>query len=122
MEDIKVRDYVRTIDGEIFKIVGMKRNKGLTMYLTDSYSQYSDTVLMQCAKAHSKQIEELIEKGDIIKYRVNCRFTQLGIAKEYTNVTTQDVYIGVEGWGLNQIEIIKIYTKEEFEMMGYEVV
>lgn len=121
MEDIKVRDYVRTIDGEIFKIVGMKRNKGLTMYLTDSYSQYSDTVLMQCAKAHSKQIEELIEKGDIIKYRVNCRFTQLGIAKEYTNVTTQDVYIGVEGWGLNQIEIIKIYTKEEFEMMGYEV-
>nr|DAV61039.1 MAG TPA: hypothetical protein [Caudoviricetes sp.] len=122
MEDIKVRDYVRTFNGEIFKIVGMKRNKGLTMYLTDSYSQYSDTVLMQCAKAHSKQIEELIEKGDIIKYRVNCRFTQLGIAKEYTNVTTQDVYIGVEGWGLNQIEIIKIYTKEEFEMMGYEVV
>jgi hypothetical protein len=121
MEDIKVRDYVRTFNGEIFKIVGMKRNKGLTMYLTDSYSQYSDTVLMQCAKAHSKQIEELIEKGDIIKYRVNCRFTQLGIAKEYTNVTTQDVYIGVEGWGLNQIEIIKIYTKEEFEMMGYEV-
>lgn len=121
MEDIKVRDYVRTFNGEIFKIVGMKRNKGLTMYLTDNYGQYSDTVLMQCAKAHSKQIEELIEKGDIIKYRVNCRFTQLGIAKEYTNVTTQDVYIGVEGWGLNQIEIIKIYTKEEFEMMGYEV-
>ena len=121
MEDIKVRDYVRTFNGEIFKIVGMKRNKGLTMYLTDKFGQYSDTVLIQCAKAHSKQIEELIEKGDIIKYRVNCRFTHLGIAKEYTNATTQDVYIGVEGWGLNQIEIIKIYTKEEFEMMGYEV-
>ena len=39
MEDIKVRDYVRTFNGEIFKIVGMKRNKGLTMYLTDNYGQ-----------------------------------------------------------------------------------
>lgn len=122
MEDIKVRDYVRTIDGEIFKIVGMKRNKGLTMYLTDNYAQYSDTVLMQCAKAHSKQIEELIEKGDIIKYRVNCRFTHLGQVKEWTNATTKDLYLGVDGWGLDQIEIEKIYTKEEFRMMGYEVI
>ena len=122
MEDIKVRDYVRTFNGEIFKIVGMKRNKGLTMYLTDSYGQYSDTVLMQCAKAHSKQIEELIEKGDIIKYRVNCRFTHLGQVKEWTNATTKDLYLGVDGWELDQIEIEKIYTKEEFRMMGYEVI
>ena len=121
MEDIKVRDYVRTIDGEIFKIIGMRRNKGLTMYLTDKFGQYIDTALMQCAKAHSKHIKDLIKEGDIIKYRVNCRFTHLGQVKEWTNATTKDLCLGVNGWGLDQIEIIKIYTKEEFEMMGYEV-
>ena len=122
MEDIKVRDYVRTFNGEIFKIVGMKRNKGLTMYLTDNYGQYSDTVLMQCAKAHSKYIKELIEKGDIIKFKVNSRTTHLGQVKEWTNASTKDLYLGVDGWGLDQIEIEKIYTKEEFRMMGYEVI
>lgn len=122
MEDIKVRDYVRTFNGEIFKIVGMKRNKGLTMYLTDNYGQYSDTVLMQCVKAHSKHIQDLLEEGDIIKYKVNSRFTHLGQVKECTSANTKDLYLGVEGWGLEQIEIEKIYTKEEFNMMGYEVV
>lgn len=39
MQDIVVREYVRTVNGEIFKIVGMKRNEGLTLYLTETSKQ-----------------------------------------------------------------------------------
>lgn len=123
MQDIVVREYVRTVNGDIFKIVGMKRNKDLTMYITDQYGQYSENVLKEDMKNHSRQINDLIEKGDVIKYKLNnLSFSKLGQVKEYRDATTGEMYLGVEGFNFNQIIIKKIYTKEQFQMMGYEVV
>lgn len=129
MEEIKVREYIRTINGEIFQIVGMKSSKDLTMYLTDQYGQYSENVLKQDIKKHSKKIIDLIEKGDFVnaykitdiltnkingnKILVSCQ-AKHNTVSQYTEDNTAIFII--------QEDIKSVITKEQAKMMEYEVV
>lgn len=112
MQDIVVREYVRTVNGEIFKIVGMKRNEGLTLYLTDQYGQYSENVLMQDMKNHSKNIFDLIETGDILKIKEGNLVCYISWNKEY-DISLEEIQ--------KKAELLAIITKEQAKTIEYEV-
>lgn len=118
MEDIRVREYIRTVNGEIFQIVGMKRNKDLTMYITDQYGQYSENVLMQDMKNHSKNIFDLIETGDIIKIKEGNLVCYVSCDND-TDVSLEEIQERMKN---NELELLAIITKEQAKMMEYEVV
>lgn len=120
--NIGVRDYVRTTYGEIFKIIGMKRYKESIIYQSDTYNIVSEGVLENELEWHSRKINELIRSGDLIKFRIkNISNIYYGIAKNYKDSRSGIEKILVNGYSTEQIEVIKIYTKEQLEMTGYEV-
>lgn len=118
MQDIVVREYVRTVNGEIFKIVGMKRNKDLTMYITDQYGQYSENVLKEDMKNHSKNIFDLIESGDILKIKEGNLICYISWSKE-NDITLEEIQERMKN---NNLKLLAIITKEQDKMMEYEVV
>lgn len=119
MEDLKVGEYVRTHDGEIFRIAGMKRYKDRVLFLTNSFGQYSELVMQEIVYKHSKKQKELINEDDIIQYIVNNCKPKIGQVKQYRYTKVDEKYLGVEGFSLEQINILKIMTKEQFEQNCY---
>lgn len=117
MQDIVVREYVRTVNGEIFKIVGMKRNEWLTLYLTDQYGQYSENVLMQDMKNHSKNIFDLIETGDILKIKEGNLVCYVSWDNN-TDVSLEEIRKRAN----NKDFLLAIITREQAKMIEYEVV
>lgn len=116
MQDIVVREYVRTVNGEIFKIVGMKRNEGLTLYLTDQYGQYSENVLMQDMKNHSKNIFDLIETGDILKIKEGNLVCYVSWDND-TDVSLEEIRKRAN----NKDFLLAIITREQAKTIEYEV-
>jgi hypothetical protein len=71
---------------------------------------------------HSKNIIDLIEEGDILRYRLNnLSSIKIGEVRKYKDARSFEEYLGVEGFNLEQIEILKIVTKEQFKSIEYEV-
>ena len=117
MENIRVRDYVRTHNGEIFQIVGMKQNKDLTMYITNQYGQYSEIVLKEDMKKCSKDIMDLVEDGDILKIKESNSIHYLSWNKE-TDISLKELK---EELNNKEFELLAIITKEQAKMIEFEV-
>ena len=106
-DEIDPGEYVRTESGHIFEVDKEKK------FLNVQYGKIIN---------HNKDIRKLIRIDDLLKYKVNSNCTKIDNVKEFLNPTTNKKYLGVSGWGLEQVEILEILTKEQFEQHCYEVV
>lgn len=125
VEEIKVGEYVRTECG-IAKIeeIEVKRE----VYELDKEIMFIHTENWQssCTRSqiikHSTNPKELIEEEDILEYRINkLNGEKIGKVKKYKDARSFEEYLGIEGFKLDQIEILSILTKEQFESKKYEV-
>lgn len=120
MEEIKINDYVRTKQGTISKIteiaVGIKDVKD-TLYFTEKYEYYHCNDIVK----HSKNIKDLIEAGDIIKYKINILRVELGEVEKYIDARSFEKYLAVNGCNLEEVDILEILTKEKFESECFKV-
>ena len=66
-------------------------------------------------------IKRLIKIDDLLKYKVNSNDTRIDNVKEFFNPKTNKKYLGVNGWGLEQIKILKFIPKEQFKIIGYDI-
>lgn len=104
--EIQVGEYVRTSKGKIFKY-----SKGRTYLGKDN----------QIVK-HSFNMMDLIEEGDIVEYTVNkLTISKIARIRKYKEARTFKEYLGAEGYKLEQIKIIRLLTKEQFQNVSYEV-
>lgn len=122
MEEIKVGEYVRFLNGKIRKIIGIDVDGHLLVdiYISGSnwltFNEEADIV------KHSKNIIDLVQAGDIIRYKLkNLKHENLIEVKEYKKMKTGEKYLGVEGFNLEQIQILEILTKEQFARESYKV-
>lgn len=112
--DIKVGEYFRTKYGEIAKVLGDEGNRVAT---EDNSIYFKDEIVK-----HSFNTKELIEKGDIVEYKINNLTTpKVARVRKYKEARTLKEYLGVEGYKLEQIKIIRVLTKEQFQSVSYEV-
>lgn len=102
---IKVGDYVRTTTGEICKIEDILSPKDI--------------------KAHSPYIIDLIEPGDVIKYKELFDNEMFETKANETYILNLKSQKEVDGFKMlvedKEIEFISIVTHEQFEDMEYEV-
>lgn len=132
MEEIKVGNHIRTKKGEIYKIKDINMygtvkfiddlnhtiSKGINYYATNGREINKDDIIAQ-----SKNLKDLVKAGDVIRYKLkNLKHENLIEVKEYKDMKTGEKYLGVEGFYLEQIEILEILTKETFARESYKVV
>jgi len=115
-DEIKVGDYIRTELGYIGKV------QSVNMFNADLYRTDNGTYSKEEIVNHSLNIIDLIKEGDFIKYRLkNLSQTNIGIVRKQIDPRNMKEVITVGFYRINQVEILKIVTKEEFENVGYEV-
>ena len=115
MEEIEVGEYVRTIHGEISKLLYKTKNdNGLYRYVFDNHIGMS--ILKFYIKKHSKDITDLIEKDDYIN---GCRVYEV----EERGITVYQK-VGDSSIDYNWItkdEIQTILTHEQYENNVYRI-
>lgn len=126
---IEVGEYIRTTEdgiiGKVKRIELDEIDKSLKWYVFDK-KRYDMNIIDEIyinkpyIKKHSFNIIDLIEVGDILKYRLN-NFSNIDVVIRVTEGRTLKEYLSVKGYSLNQIKILSLITKEQFESMEYEV-
>ena len=127
---IKVGEYIRTTEGLIGKVKRIEldeRDKSLKWYVFDKKRydmNFIDEIYINkpYIKKHSSNVIDLLEVGDILKYRLN-NLSSIDVSEVIlvTEGRTLKEYLSVKGYSLNQIKILSLITKEQFESMEYEV-
>lgn len=110
---IEVGEYIRAIDGEIGKAIKINKRKELftQIYLDiisediDGYFVYEEDII-----AHSKNIIDLIEVGDIVKLINGLNKTEFIIIQYLSEL---DI--------IKSHKIISILTHEQYEQNCYKV-
>lgn len=115
--EIKENEFVRTDNG-IFKVTKID---GLYIYLDKQYfdKQYQtmrDVTFKERIVNHSFNIIDLIESIDILVFKIKgCDFISRGIVYEEYDASKGEFYYIVNGHRLEEIQIIKILTHEQYE-------
>lgn len=121
---IKVGEYVRTNEGIIDKVDRYSIGSCVYHCKNGMCIDECETVGIPISdiKKHSFNIIDLIEMGDILKYRLN-DFSSIDVSEVIlvTEGRTLKDYLSVKGYSLNQIENLSLITKEQFKNVEYEV-
>ena len=114
MEEIRINEYVRTDNGQIFKVLEVE--KGSVKIKSD----YREWIGICCILKHSFNIIDLIEEGDYVNgNKINC-------FKIFNNISGEQClninYIYTNSLIIPVKDIKSIVTKEQFESIKYEVI
>ena len=114
MEDkIEVNEYVRFNNGEIGKVIDIKENPSRIVY-----SEYGEIGLISEIVKHSKQLIDLIKKGDIVEDKDNTyEVAFIAWNKIYCNDYNLDDSLVI----LREQDIKAILAREQFEANCYKV-
>lgn len=117
MEDvIEAGEYVRTENGKIDKVVNNN------YYMEKYIETEKDFIFCNSIVKHSKQLIDLIEAGDIVKYRLkNFKYTNVTRVNVIRDVRSNKESILIDGYNLEQINILEILTKEQYNINCYTV-
>lgn len=131
MEEIKEGDYIRTIKGNICKVLRVReKHRFMTSsghpsvtperYFVDNNKQYS--ISKPYVKKHSKNIIDLIEEGDYVNGKEVKHIADFeGIKEPIRKVIFVDETHLIPGETAENEDIETIVTKEQFENMEYKV-
>ena len=116
-EKIEVNEYVRFNNGEIGKVIDIKENPSRIVY-----SEYGEIGLISDIAKHSKQLIDLIEVEDIIKYRINNISTTLetkGYLEGIIDISDEEMLQKIKSD--KNYHILEILTKESYMANCYKV-
>ena len=113
---IEAGEYVRTKNGKIDKVVS--NNYHMEKYIEAE----KGFIFCNSIVKHSKQLIDLIEAGDIVKYRLkNFKYTNVTRVNVIRDVRINKESILIDGYNLEQINILEILTKEQYNINCYTV-
>ena len=119
MKDIEVNEYVRTKEGEIHKVIKIIEDDGdWDYYCCGNNVGY---FAMDIAN-HSKQLIDLIEVKDVIKYRINNISTTLetkGYIEGIVDISDEEMLQRIKND--KNYHILEILTKEQYLANCYKV-
>lgn len=122
MEEIKIGEYIRTKKGTIARIKDTEFDICFNLSGQVFYKKWiCDKCFYEEIVKHSKNIIDLVQAGDIIKYKINSLRVELGEVEKYTDIRSFKKYLGVNGCSLEEVDILEILTKEKFENDCYKV-
>lgn len=128
MENIEVGEYARTKTGKILKVDIIEKCKICPQNEYINIEVINDILFKNIYHQddivnHSKNIKDLIQAGDVVKYKFNnLAHTDLGEVKNYIDARSRKEFLGIKGFKLEDVDILEILTKENFENNSYKVV
>lgn len=109
MRKIEVGEYVRLKNGIIEKTDEDE---------ADRLDMFSDNVVK-----HSKNIIDLITEGDILRYKLKgLKNEYITVVKKYYDERNDENWLLINGYKLEQVEILEILTKEQYIKNCFKVV
>ena len=128
---IQVGYYVRTNEGIIGKIKRIefdKTDKSLKWYVFDKKRPDLNVIeevyinkpyIVQ----HSKNIKDLIIEEDILRYKLKgLKNEYITVVKKYYDARSNENWLLINGYKLEQVEILEILTKEQYKENCFKVV
>lgn len=71
---------------------------------------------------HSKNTIDLIEEGDIVRYKLKGLNSEyITIVKKYHDARSNEKWLLINGYKLEQVEILEILTKEQYKQNCYRL-
>lgn len=106
-------EFIRTDKGFIFQIDEKKKNLELYFFMDAAFGK---------VKKHSMNINDIVENMDIIEYKLyNFNHTYITTVKEFLDPRSNQKKMVVDGYSLNQIQILKVLSHEIFNDRCFEV-
>ena len=113
---IEAGEYVRTKNGKIDKVVSNN------CYMEKYIKAEKDFIFCNSIVKHSKQLIDLIEVGDIVKYKLkNLKYTNVTTVRLVQDARSNKEKKLIDGYNLKQIDILEILTKEQYNINCYKV-
>lgn len=113
---IEAGEYVRTKNGKIDKVVSNN------YYMEKYIKAEKDFIFCNSIVKHSKQLIDLIEVGDIVKYKLkNLKHTNVTTVRLVQDARSNKEKKLIDGYNLEQIDILEILTKEQYNIICYKV-
>lgn len=108
--EIKENEFIRTKTGKIDKVINNN-------YYMSQYIECEKRIVeKENIVKHSFNIIDLIEPIDILVFKIKgCDFISRGIVYEEYDASKGEFYYIVNGHRLEEIQIIKILTHEQYE-------
>lgn len=131
MSKIEVNEYVRTKDGRIAQIKSIDYEAGIyrfdrIIYINDFRMKedvlYNNEMFKKLIANHSKQLIDLIEVGDIIKYRIDNISTTLetkGYIKGIVDIADEKMLQRIKSD--KNYNILEILTREQYMANCFKV-
>lgn len=121
---IEVGEYVRTNKGRIGKVAEIRLgfNKDLQVYQDIYILDNGLWTILDYIVKHSKQLIDLIEVGDIIKYRIDNISTTLetkGYIKEIVDISDEEMLQRIKSD--KNYNILEILTREQYMANCFKV-
>ena len=122
MAEIEVNEYVRTNKGNIGKVVEIRLgfNKDTQLYQDVYMLDNGLWTILEYIVKHSKQLIDLIEVGDVIKYKIeNVALETKGYLKGITDISDKEMLRNIRND--KDYKVLEILTKEQFLANCYKV-
>ena len=119
---IEVNEYVRTNKGNIGKVVEIRLgfNKDTQLYQKIYMLDNGLWTILEYIVKHSKQLIDLIEVGDVIKYKIeNVALETKGYLKGITDISDKEMLRNIRND--KDYKVLEILTKEQFLANCYKV-
>lgn len=119
---IEVNEYVRTNKGNIGKVVEIRLgfNKDTQLYQDVYMLDNGLWTILEYIVKHSKQLIDLIEVGDVIKYKIeNVALETKGYLKGITDISDKEMLRNIRND--KDYKVLEILTKEQFLANCYKV-
>ena len=121
MEEIEVGEYVRTKSGDIGKVISEFGSSIRIVFKNEEWGIRKDKEDREIL-SHSKNIIDLIEEGDVVKYKLKgLSVSGIRIVKKHIDARTSKENLLVQGFMLEQLEIKSIVTKEQFASIEFRL-
>jgi len=124
MEEIELNEYIRTIDGEIHKVIEIKENRYITNFDDYFYYRYDNNMggFKSDIVKHSKKLIDLVEVGDILKIKISEEWVEKQDTIKFVVVGQTYTITEIKECLENGLfKIIQILTKEQMETNCYKV-
>lgn len=124
MSKIEINEYVRTNKGRIGKVAEIRLgfNKDLQVYQDIYILDNGLWTILDYIVKHSKQLIDLIEVGDIIKYRIDNISTTLetkGYIKGIVDISDEEMLQRIKSD--KNYNILEILTREQYMANCFKV-
>lgn len=116
LETFEIGEYIRTEAGKIDQVISDE------YYMPMYVECKKGLVEMSSVVEHSKNIKDLVKEKDILRYKLKGLNSEyITIVKKYHDARSNQNRLIINGYGLDQVEILGIISHEKYEKEEYRI-